>query len=91
MPIFLRAAISAIMAMLADIAAESGMDRVTIAARLASGEDREAVQGEIAEAQRIGVTGVPTFILDGRYGLVGAQPAEEIAAAFRRIAAQPAN
>ena len=78
-------------AVLAEIAAGSGMNRDQIAARLASGEDRESVRGEIAEAQRIGVTGVPTFILDGRYGLVGAQPAEEIAAAFAKItAAQPA-
>jgi predicted DsbA family dithiol-disulfide isomerase len=28
------------------------------------------------------VTGVPTFILASRYGLAGAQPAEELAAAL---------
>ena len=70
---------------LADIAAGSGMDGT--AARLASGEDRESVQGEIAEAQRIGVTGVPTFIIDRNYGLVGAQPAEELASTLAKIAA----
>ncbi len=72
---------------LADIAAESGMDPDAIAARLASGEDLESVRGEIAEAQRIGVTGVPTFIIDRSYGLVGAQPAEELASAFAKIVA----
>ena len=55
-------------AVLADIAAAHGLDRDDIAARLASGEDREAVREEIEAAQRIGVTGVPTFILAGRYG-----------------------
>jgi len=74
---------------LAEIAAENGMDRDAVAARLSSDEDRELVRGEISEAQRIGVTGVPTFILDGRYGLVGAQPAGEIAAALAKIAAGP--
>jgi predicted DsbA family dithiol-disulfide isomerase len=33
------------------------------------------------------VNGVPFFIIDGRYGLSGAQPAETIAAALRRAAA----
>jgi predicted DsbA family dithiol-disulfide isomerase len=73
-------------AVLAEIAAASGMNRELIAARLASDEDRSLVQAEIEQAQRIGVTGVPTFILGGRHGLVGAQPAAEIAAAIRQLA-----
>jgi predicted DsbA family dithiol-disulfide isomerase len=72
---------------LAEIAGGCGMDRANIAARLASEEDRHTVRAEIETAQRMGVTGVPTFILAERYALVGAQPAEEIAAALRRIAA----
>jgi len=76
---------------LADIAAATGMDRKNVAARLASGADRAAVSAEVEEAQRIGVTGVPTFILAGRYALVGAQPAEEIAAALRAIAGERAR
>jgi predicted DsbA family dithiol-disulfide isomerase len=75
-------------AVLADIAAANGMDRDEVAARLASGMDRDAVRQEIDSAQRIGVTGVPTFILAGRYALVGAQPAEEILAALKSVAAR---
>ena len=75
-------------AVLADIAAADGMDRDAIAARLASDEDRGAVRQEIEAAQRIGVTGVPTFILAGRYALVGAQPPAEIAGALQSIARQ---
>jgi predicted DsbA family dithiol-disulfide isomerase len=75
-------------AVLADIAAEHGMDRDRVAARLASAEDRETVEAEIAAAHRIGVTGVPTFILGNRYGLVGAQPAEEISRAISALVAE---
>jgi predicted DsbA family dithiol-disulfide isomerase len=72
---------------LAEIAGGCGMDRASVAARLASEEDRQAVRAEMETAQRMGVTGVPTLVLAGRYALVGAQPAEEIGAALRRTAA----
>jgi predicted DsbA family dithiol-disulfide isomerase len=53
--------------------------------RLLDGDaDREAVQEEIATAQRIGVTGVPCFIIDGRYAVMGAQEPEAIIAALRQ-------
>jgi predicted DsbA family dithiol-disulfide isomerase len=71
---------------LAEIAGNCWMDPASVTARLASEEDCQAVRVEIEAAQRMGVTGVPTFILAGRYALVGAQPADEIAAALRRIA-----
>ena len=56
-----------------------------------SDEDRAEVQADIRSAQRIGVTGVPTFIVANRYGLVGAQPAEELARAFEQVAAEEAG
>ena len=47
---------------------------------------------EIAQAEEraasLGITGVPFFIVDGRYGLSGAQPSEAIVEALRR-ARQP--
>jgi predicted DsbA family dithiol-disulfide isomerase len=67
---------------LADIAETSGLDG-DIAARLAGDEDRRSVAAEVMAAQRAGVTGVPTFILANRYGLAGAQPAEDLAAALQ--------
>jgi predicted DsbA family dithiol-disulfide isomerase len=76
---------------LADIAAAAGMDRQTIATRLADDEDRAEIQADIRSAQQIGVTGVPTFIVANRYGLVGAQPAEELARAFAQVAAEEAG
>jgi predicted DsbA family dithiol-disulfide isomerase len=74
-------------AVLSEIAGEAGLDADAIAARLASEEDRAEVEAEIASAQQIGVTGVPTYIVAGRYGVVGAQAPEALAKAFRDIAA----
>ena len=78
-------------AVLADIAASAGLDGKSIAERLATDEDTAEVQADIRSAQRIGVTGVPTFIVANRYGLVGAQPAEELARAFEQVAAEEAG
>jgi predicted DsbA family dithiol-disulfide isomerase len=68
---------------LATLAGEVGMDAEAVARRLASDEDRSAVIAEVENATRIGVTGVPCFILDGRYAVMGAHPAESLAAAIR--------
>lgn len=73
---------------LADVAGSTGMDRKRIAERLASDDDRAEVQADIVGAQRIGVTGVPTFIIENRYGLVGAQPPEELMRAFTEVATE---
>jgi predicted DsbA family dithiol-disulfide isomerase len=76
---------------LADIAAGEGMDREVVERRLATDEDRAEVQADIRSVQRVGVTGVPTYILEDRYGLVGAQPPEELAQAFEQVAAELAR
>jgi predicted DsbA family dithiol-disulfide isomerase len=71
---------------LADIAATTGMDGNATTAGLASDADVATVRQDVERAQTIGVTGVPTFILAGRYALVGAQPAEEIARVVGEVA-----
>jgi predicted DsbA family dithiol-disulfide isomerase len=75
---------------LADIAGEAGMDRAATLARLQSDEGRAEVLAEIQDAYRIGVTGVPTFILAQRYGVVGAQSVETLTDAIRQVAAKAA-
>ncbi len=72
---------------LASLAAEVGLNGDT-GARLASPEDRDAVTAEVEEAYRLGVTGVPCFIIDNRYAVVGAQPAEILVEAIRKAAAE---
>lgn len=71
---------------LAGIAGGAGMDRAEITRRLATDDDKAEVRADIVASQRIGVTGVPTYILANRYGLVGAQPAEELARAIAQVA-----
>ena len=75
-------------AVLASEAAACGMDGKTVAADLATDRDVETVQGEIAMAGRMGVTGVPTFILGRKYGVVGAQSPEVLADAIRQVAVE---
>jgi predicted DsbA family dithiol-disulfide isomerase len=61
---------------LADAAEEAGMDREVAARLLAGDADRASVAEEAAAAAEMGVTGVPCFILGGRYAISGAQPPE---------------
>ena len=70
-------------AVLVDVAGASGMDRDIVARLLASDADIAAVREEIASAQRLGVTGVPFFIIGGRYAVAGAQSSEVLASAMR--------
>ncbi|TDH39512.1 DsbA family oxidoreductase [Pseudohoeflea suaedae] len=75
-------------AVLLEAAGEAGLDQKIVRELLESGADRDAVTQEIAMAQKMGVTGVPCFILDGKHALMGAQPAELIAKAIRQIASE---
>ena len=75
-------------AVLSRIAGEVGMDGAAVAARLAAREDEARVAELIATAGSRGVTGVPFFIINNRYGLSGAQPADMFVAAFDQIAAE---
>ena len=76
---------------LAGLAGEVGLDAANVAARLVNDDDREAVVGEIEDAYRIGVTGVPCFIFDQRYAVMGAHPAESLASGIRQAAAARAG
>lgn len=69
---------------LAAISGEVGLDPDVITARLSTDEDIDDIRGEIAEAQRIGVQGVPFFILNRRLGVSGAQPPEMLTDAIRQ-------
>ena len=73
-------------AVLAAIAGEAGMDAQKTAERLASDEDVAEVTALVRRAGEIGVTGVPTFIVGGRYAVVGAQPPEAILQAVEVVA-----
>jgi predicted DsbA family dithiol-disulfide isomerase len=74
---------------LIDIAASIGLGRETIAKNLASDKDKQEVIAETQQAQQMGITGVPTFIINHKYGISGAQSAEMLADAIKKVASQP--
>lgn len=45
---------------------------------------RDAVRADEAEAASLGATGVPFFVIDGRYGVSGAQPSEVFVQALEK-------
>lgn len=73
---------------LVDLAEKGGLDPAIVAPLLASDADREAVVNEIGLARQMGVNGVPCFVIDMKYAVVGAQGAEALADAFLKIAAE---
>ena len=77
-------------ATLAEIAAESGLDREEIARRLASDEDEQAAQSEIDAWRRAGVTGVPFFIFNERLAVPGAEGVDTLVAAMIEAENSPA-
>lgn len=78
-------------AVLTEIAAEAGMDSAVVAALLPTDADREAVRSEIEQAQRMGISGVPCFLLERKYAVMGAQPTEQLADAIRQVATAKAR
>ncbi|MEN0001556.1 MAG: DsbA family oxidoreductase [Pseudomonadota bacterium] len=73
---------------LADVAADAGMDRDTVLKRLVSDEGRQETSAEVARAHEIGVTGVPCFIFDRKIAVMGAQPAQHLAEAMHEALRQ---
>ncbi|WP_105373787.1 DsbA family oxidoreductase [Neorhizobium huautlense] len=73
-------------AVLADIAEQSGLDRKVIENLLATDADKDTVLSEIDAAQKMGVTGVPFFIIDGQYAVSGAQTPDVFVNTLREIA-----
>jgi predicted DsbA family dithiol-disulfide isomerase len=71
-------------AALAASAAQAGMDADAVLAMLGAGGYADDVRGDEQEAAMLGITAVPFFVIDRRYGLPGAHPPETIHAAIDR-------
>lgn len=52
----------------------AGLDAEEVRTAIESEEYADAVREDFAEARAIGVTGVPFFVIDRKYGISGAQP-----------------
>ncbi|MEX2455202.1 MAG: DsbA family oxidoreductase [Rhodospirillaceae bacterium] len=67
---------------LAAIAGECGLDRTAVTEYLDSDRDVETILAEDDLARRLGVNGVPCFIVDRKYAVSGAQSPEVLVQVF---------
>ena len=70
------------------LAADVGLDPQRVDEALASDAHAADVRADEARARDFGVTGVPFFAIDERYGVSGAQPAEVLLGALRQAYAE---
>ncbi len=68
-------------------AEEVGLNADDMQTVVDGGKYTAEVAAQVQYAQQIGVTGVPTYVIDDRYAIVGAQPYQ----AFKNALAQIAN
>jgi predicted DsbA family dithiol-disulfide isomerase len=61
---------------LADLAEEVGLDRALAHQALTEGRFVADVKQDVAQAEAYGISGVPFYVIDGKYGVSGAQDPE---------------
>ena len=66
-------------ALLREVAGRAGLDGAAVDRVLGSDEYDDAVEADVRQARAYGANGVPFFVVDGRYGISGAQPTEVFA------------
>jgi predicted DsbA family dithiol-disulfide isomerase len=70
---------------LADYAAEIGLDREEALSALESDVYLADVRADQADAQEYGIQGVPFYVIDGKYGVSGAQEAATFAQVLEQV------
>jgi len=76
---------------LVEVASEAGLDGNEVREFLASGEGVEEVHAEEAAGHRMGIRGVPYFVLNGRYTISGAQPPDMFVSVLQKAEADRAE
>jgi predicted DsbA family dithiol-disulfide isomerase len=76
---------------LAQLAADVGLDRAEVMRVLQSGEFLPAFNADVEQAKAYGITGVPFFVIDGKYGVSGAQNSDVFVGAFNQILEERAS
>lgn len=71
---------------LIQIGEKFGMDEDRLRVDLSAGTTRAQVEAEAREAGRLGVSGVPFFVINDKYAFSGAQPPDVILNTLRRVA-----
>jgi predicted DsbA family dithiol-disulfide isomerase len=70
---------------LADLAAEIGLDRADVVRALTANEFLADVKADVALANEYGIQGVPFFVIEGKYGISGAQDPATFTQALNQI------
>jgi predicted DsbA family dithiol-disulfide isomerase len=70
------------------LAVEAGLDAGEVEEVLSGDRYADAVRRDLQEAQALGATGVPFFVIDQRYGVSGAQPVQVFIGALSRAWAE---
>lgn len=70
---------------LSQLASRAGLDAVAVESFLHSGEGAAEVGAEEAVGHRLGIRGVPYFVLNGSISISGAQPPDIFLSAFQRL------
>jgi len=73
---------------LVDIAVELGFDRDEVTEALESHRFLPDVKADVALAREYGINGVPFFVIDGKYGVSGAQDAATFAHVLSQVQAE---
>jgi predicted DsbA family dithiol-disulfide isomerase len=76
---------------LADLAAEIGLDRDEVVRVLGDNTYLAAVKADVAQAEAYGISGVPFFVFDERYGVSGAQDAATFANVLAQVQGEREN
>ena len=76
-------------AVLTELAGEIGLESHIVGELLASDKDEKAVWDEEMFYRKLGVSGVPTYIFNGRFAVSGAQEPSVLADAIREASQMP--
>ena len=76
---------------LSEAAAHAGMDPAIVGDLLKTEDDKDRVSSQIDHAREMGVQGVPCFIVDNKFAVMGAQPPEQLVGAFRHAITEREN
>ncbi len=70
---------------LARLGVEVGLDRARVDTVMAGDEFGAEVRADEAQAVELGCTGVPFFVVDGKFGIPGAQPPDVLLRLLNRV------
>jgi predicted DsbA family dithiol-disulfide isomerase len=76
---------------LVDLAGRAGLDREFVERMLQSEEGITEVMAEEAAGHKLGIRGVPYFVVDGTYAISGAQPVQVFVSVLQRVAGDRAE